>query len=95
MELKIFSIYDRAIKAFNKPFYFLTQAEATRAFTSLANDNESEISKHPHDFELHYLGKWDNATGIAEQGVLENLGNALAYQNQETTANVVPMEKKA
>jgi len=89
MILKVFCIYDSAIEAYNQPFFMLTQKEAIRAFTNLANDPESKIHQNPTDYHLYFIGAWDNATGYLTQDTkLLSLGDARQYQTKETVENV-------
>lgn len=67
MELKVFSIYDNAVKAYNQPFFMLTQAEAVRAFSNLLKDINSSIAQNPQDYVLYKLGTYDNQTGMFTQ----------------------------
>lgn len=90
MLLKVFSIYDSATEAYNQPFFMLTKAEAIRAFTNMALDDNSNINKHSADYHLYYLGDYDNATGYVDQSKkLECMGSADLFKNQN---NVVDME---
>jgi len=62
MIMKIFSIYDSKAEAYNSPFYMQTQSLAIRAFTDEANNESSQIGKHPADFTLFYMGEYDDHT---------------------------------
>lgn len=96
MELKVFSIFDKATKAFNQPFYMLTQAEARRAFSTMALDSTTNINKHPHDYHLYYLGKFDNISGAFHDQNVEDLGSAAVYQVNETNVDeLFPVEETA
>lgn len=90
MQMKMFSIRDRAVEAFNTPFFMLTKAEAIRALTNLATDQDSKIARNPQDYELYYLGIWDNVSGDLE-AANENLGCAATYKEKE---NIVEMRKQ-
>ena len=86
MQLKMFSIFDSAVKAYNQPFFMLTQAEALRAFTNLATDPQSNISRNPSDYHLFFLGTYDNTTGYVNQDEkVKDLGPATLYQKEDTT----------
>ena len=63
MQLKMYSIRDQKSEIFNIPFYKLTDGEAQRDFGRLANDPQSMISLYPQDFDLYYLGIYDDNNG--------------------------------
>lgn len=84
MILKVFSIYDKASKVYNQPFFMLTKAEAIRAFAHMANDSNTDIGRHTLDFSLHMLGTYDNNTGFINQDTeIEKIGTAEDYRNVE------------
>lgn len=87
MLLKVFSIRDTAAEAYNQPFFMLTQAEAIRIFTNMANDPESNISKHSSDYHLYYLGTYDNQTGYFSQDKeILNIGRADSFKKERQAA---------
>lgn len=63
MELKMYSIRDSKGEIFNPPFYKKTHGEAERDFTTLCNDDKSMPSQYPDDFDLYFIGKYDDNTG--------------------------------
>lgn len=60
MTLHIFTIYDSKSETYFQPFYMLNEAMALRQFADMANDKESNISKHPEDYSLYTLGTWQD-----------------------------------
>lgn len=66
MELRIYSIRDAKGEVFNPPFYKKTHGEAERDFMTLVNDEKSTVWKYPDDFDLYYLGTYDDVTGRLE-----------------------------
>lgn len=66
MELKMFSIRDSKGEIFNTPFYSKTHGEAERNFHQLVKDEKSTVSKYPEDFDLYYLGTYDDNTGVTK-----------------------------
>ena len=84
MILKMFSVYDTKAEAYHQPFCTTTQSLAIRSFMDTANDESTSIGKHPADFNLFYLGEYDDHTGsfnLEESKV--NLGNALEFKDKE------------
>lgn len=66
MKLVVFTIYDKAVQAYNTPFYMQTEGEAMRGFKQVCTDPQTNICKHPEDFALFKLGWFDNSTGQFE-----------------------------
>lgn len=64
MTLKIFSIRDSKAEVFNTPFFQKTHGEAERTFKELANDEKSMICKYPEDYDLYYLGEYNDQNGL-------------------------------
>jgi len=56
------AIRDRAADVFGQPFFTASTSTAIRSFTDLVNDNRdgNMISSHPEDFDLFYLGTYDD-----------------------------------
>lgn len=63
MKLEICAVRDRAVDAFGMPFFCKHQNEAVRSFTDEVNRPESQFYSHPDDYDLYYLGQYDDATG--------------------------------
>lgn len=57
------AIYDRALGAFLRPFCAPSEAIAIRGFQDEINRVDSELNKHPGDYELHRLASWDDESG--------------------------------
>lgn len=66
MQLKMYSIRDSKAEAFNPPFYKNTHGEAERDFTTLVRDEKSQVHQYPEDYDLYYVGSWDQITGKIE-----------------------------
>lgn len=59
----VIAVKDRAVDAFNRPFTTRTKGEAIRSFTDEAHRADSEIAKHPQDYDLYCLGEYDDQSG--------------------------------
>lgn len=66
MELRIYSIRDSKAEIFNQPIFQKTHGEAERNFQTLVKDEKSMVSKYPEDFDLYYLGTYDDQTGLVK-----------------------------
>lgn len=63
MEHKMFTIRDTKGEIFHKPFFNNSHGEAERNFRELTKDEKSMISKYPEDYDLYFLGTYDDSTG--------------------------------
>jgi len=61
--LTIVSVKDRAVDAYNRPFYVPTIGSAIRSFTDEVNRKESEMQAHPEDYDLYDMGTFCDQTG--------------------------------
>lgn len=67
MKVKVFSIYDSKMEAFNQPFFMNASGAAIRAFSDMVNgDKETNVYKHPEDYTLFELGVYDDLEGKIE-----------------------------
>lgn len=62
MKLKAFSIKDTKVGIFNAPWFQPSHGEAERSFMKLANNQNSDISSYPQDFDLYHIGSYDDET---------------------------------
>lgn len=64
MKHVLVSIKDTAIQAFGPAFTVRHQGEAMRNFADAINDPQNKsLNQHPEDYELHYLGDFNDETG--------------------------------
>ena len=78
--MKVYSIYDGAVKAFMRPFMGMSHGDAIRAFKDLASDAQHPVGKHPEDYSLFHVGHFDDQTGLLTgETAPHSLGNALEY----------------
>jgi hypothetical protein len=59
----IVSVKDRAIDAYGRPFVVPTTGAAIRSFTDETNRSDSEMYKHPEDYDLYEMGTFCDQTG--------------------------------
>lgn len=60
---KLFAVRDQKSQTFTQPFSQLTTAEAERTFTTHVNEKGSPYNTYPEDFDLYYLGDYDDVEG--------------------------------
>lgn len=63
MIIRMYSVYDNRAEIFNAPFFIPSEGQAIRDFGDLVRDPQSRVSKHPDDYNLVYLGVFDDSTG--------------------------------
>ena len=62
-------VRDIKVEAYGQPFCTPSVGIGIRSFTDAVNNpqKDSDISKHPGDFDLFHLGNYDDNTGQIEQ----------------------------
>ena len=63
MILKVFSVFDTKLAAYNVPFFARTESDAIRSFTDLCVDPRSRVYQHREDYALYRLGSFDDDIG--------------------------------
>ena len=63
MNHKVYSVRDSKGEVFLQPFLQKTHGEAERNFKTAAMDDKSSINKYPEDFDLYFLGEFDDVEG--------------------------------
>lgn len=82
MITSVYAIFDNKGTYYKPIFYAPTTAAAIRSFKLHASNPQSEYAMFPGDFNLNYMGTWNDETGKFEQ--LENpqnLGTLSSYLN--------------
>lgn len=65
MNHKAYSIRDTKAEIFNPPAFKKTHGEAERDFKSMINNQkETPLSQYPEDYQLYYVGEYNDQTGI-------------------------------
>jgi len=64
MQLKMYSVRDAKAEVYNAPFYKRSHGEAERDFLNAIRDDKNPNSKFPEDFDLFYLGEYNDQTGL-------------------------------
>lgn len=63
MMLNILAVKDRAADAFMQPFFAPTEAIAVRSFREAVGEADKPFCKNPDDFDLYWLGMFDDGKG--------------------------------
>lgn len=64
MTLKVYAIRDSKAQVYNTPFFQKSHGEAERSFDQLVKDEKSMVAKYPDDFDLYYIGEYDDQDGV-------------------------------
>lgn len=59
----VVAVRDSAVRAFQRPWTAPTLEAALRAFYDEVRRPESELGRHPEDYELWKLAEWDEESG--------------------------------
>lgn len=66
-QLKICAIKDRQLDSFITPFPMQSLGQAIRGFRDEVNNPQSDLHKHPEDYELYHIADFDQDTGALVQ----------------------------
>jgi len=80
MKLNAYSIFDKAVNAYMRPFFMQTDGQALRAFSDQVMDGESPPAMHPEDYALFRIGGFDEDTGMLEPSEPKVIGRAHEMQ---------------
>lgn len=74
----IYAVKDLAVQAYGTPFFVRAKGEALRSFQDEANkkDGQSAIAAHPEDYELYYIGEYNDESGTISPIVPELIARA-------------------
>lgn len=84
----VYSIYDSKANFFGNPFVSTNHATAIRTFAQACEDPNSELNRYSTDFSLHYIGHYDDSTGVILADNHINLGLASAFLNRLPTPDI-------
>lgn len=63
MLLNAYTLYDVKAVTYSPPFYAHQHGEAMRMVMQLAEDPNTTVGRHPADFTLYCVGRFDTSTG--------------------------------
>lgn len=85
MIFKVYSIYDTAAAVYRRPFCASADGEAMRVFYDMSIDAEHEVGKHPEDYSLFRIAKFDDNKGcyldLSKDCLITALENVAASRN--------------
>lgn len=62
--MRLFAIYDRKAEGHKPPFAVNSIGEAERAFMDACNTEGTDLQKHPEDYQLWMVAKFDVFSGL-------------------------------
>lgn len=73
MKQVVMAMFDKAAGFYGQPFFTKSRSLGVRAFQDAINSGGDEpFCKHPEDFELYFLGEYDDSVGgFSTQGFPE------------------------
>lgn len=89
MKYVVCSVFDKAAAAYGRPFFVGAIGQAIRGFQDEVNRNaeDNPVNKHPDDFDLYYVGTFDDSTGgfVNVEPAPEQLatGSAMKFQKEK------------
>lgn len=63
MEMCIVAVRDNRVEAYMQPTFVHHKGAAIRAFLDHCRDDKSDFIRHPEDFDLYFLGSFDDKKG--------------------------------
>lgn len=63
MIINAYSIYDTKSLVYSNPFYAPTHGAAVRIVQDAANDLNTSLGRHPADFVVYCVARYDDAKG--------------------------------
>ncbi len=78
MRMNIYTIFDSAAGVYMRPFFCGADAQAERMFSDIAIDAEHEVGKHPEDYSLCRIGRYNDANAELADEPVEVLATGLA-----------------
>lgn len=77
MTTRVFAIYDKIAAAFQPVFCVPSVGQAERAFHDACSVPDSDLGKHPSDYDLYQVGVFNQESGdiVAEKVFITNGGN--------------------
>lgn len=83
--MNLYTIRDDKTEGYLPPFCAVNHAVAVRMVMDTTNDELSLFSKHPQDFELFFVGVFEETTGDMIPASGQSLGNLKDIQGQNET----------
>lgn len=63
MTLQAFAVFDEKAGVFAHPFFALAVGQALRTFQDWCRDPNTPLSRHPADYKLYRIGRFEDTSG--------------------------------
>lgn len=80
-EFGMYAVYDKAMRAYVEPQFYVNDGVAWREFGSLLRTRLARFAENPDDYLLDCVGCWNQATGIPSGGEVRTLGSVREVLN--------------
>lgn len=78
MILNAYSIYDSKALSYSPPFYAVAHGQACRNVMDAAADPNTSLARHPADYQLFCVGRFDDQSGQLLPGDREHVSDVVA-----------------
>lgn len=83
MQLKLYSVKDTKVGAFDPPQPARTHGEAERTLQTMVNQPNTKLNLYPEDHELWYVADYDSLTGtIKPLDSIQHIVNAVSLKQK-------------
>ena len=62
--MEIYTVFDKKVGHYHNPMVTRNEAEMLRLLSDAVNDKVHPFGKHPGDYQLYYVGYWDDERGL-------------------------------
>lgn len=64
MKLEMYSVFDAAVGAYNRPLFMRSRGEALRSFADAVAKEENGFLAHAEHYSFWLVGEFDDSTGV-------------------------------
>lgn len=95
MNLECFAVWDSKAMAYLPPFFMPNAAMALRVFTDCVNDPAHQWGRHPEDYTLFFVGRFDTLLGSFKQEHIDAVASGVSCKEARVSAAQLDMLDKA
>ncbi len=92
MRMNVYTIFDSAAGVYMRPFFCGADGQAERMFSDLATDADHDVGRHPEDYSLCRIGRYDDANAKLDDEPVEVLATGLAVVARSRNVNTDNLE---
>ncbi len=78
MNMNVYAIYDTAAGMYMRPFFCVSDGQANRMFADIVMDADHDVGKHPEDYSLARIGRYNDQNGKLDDEDTQVLATSLA-----------------